>query len=95
MAARALCRSGFKIFVAVDALEMKRIRAFGYFFVTLGRVVAFTAGLRIRILIFRQRMVAVAAGKAVAFNDSVNFMIKQDVTRCDIKHQTQGLMRCL
>jgi hypothetical protein len=61
MTARALGRSGFKIRVAVDALKMECIGAFGHLFVSLIQFVAFAAGLCICILIFFQCMVAVAA----------------------------------
>ena len=60
----ALYRAGFKFFVAADTLEMKGVASFGNFFIAFIRIMAFSAGLGVHIIIFFLKFVmAVSAGK--------------------------------
>ena len=95
MTARTLNRSGFKVLVAGDALEMERVRAFWHFFIPLGRIMTLPAWLRYVRFTIQELMMAVFTGEAVACCVGVNLMIKQHVACCNRIHQAQRLLRRL
>jgi hypothetical protein len=88
-------RTGFIILVATRTLLMKSIPSFGHFFIPLFRIMTFPACLSYVRFTIQKFMMAVFARKAVTFNASVYFMIKQHVACRDRVHYAQRLFGCL